>query len=338
MAQFNEDSRVKIPTILHLMKLGYSYLSLKTQDWDESTNIFKNIFIASIARLNPELETKDIDRFYDEIALSLENEDLGRAFYEKLIDESGIRMIDFENFHNNTLNVVTELTYKKDDEEFRPDIILLINGMPLAFIEVKKPNNREGIIAEHKRIKTRFENKKFRNFVNITQLMVFSNNMEYDDSSPQPIKGAFYATSSYQKPVFNYFREEVTTNQGFKSVIPDKVFSTAYIFYTIKNLIPVIINNAVGSTFKEVSGSTLKSIKTILPENNVLDKFNSQMKTIFKRQDLLEIGNEKLSSLRDWLLPMLMNGQVRVRETEEIVSSSAETSQSMAAAERGDYK
>lgn len=58
-----------------------------------------------------------------------------------------------------------ELTYKKDDEEFRPDIILLINGMPLAFIEVKKPNNRDGILAEHKRIQTRFQNKKFRKFV-----------------------------------------------------------------------------------------------------------------------------------------------------------------------------
>ncbi len=119
-----------------------------------------------------------------------------------------MRLIDFDDFSNNTFNVVTELTYKKDDDEFRPDIILLINGMPLVFIEVKKPNNQDGILAEHKRIQTLFQNKKFRKFVNITQLMVFSNNMEYDDSSPLPIEGAFYATSSYQKPSFNYFREE----------------------------------------------------------------------------------------------------------------------------------
>lgn len=82
-------------------------------------------------------------------------------------------MIDFENFDNNSFHVVTELTYKKDDDEFRPDIILLINGMPLVFIEVKKPNNLDGIQAEHKRIETRFQNKKFRQFVNLTQLMVF---------------------------------------------------------------------------------------------------------------------------------------------------------------------
>jgi type I restriction enzyme R subunit len=207
---FNEDSRVKIPTILHLIRLGYEYLSLSDTSWDESTNIFTDIFNKSIQKINPELSDGDIKRFYDEVSLCLENEDIGKVFYEKLFSKSGIRLIDFENFDNNSFHVVTELTYKKDDEEFRPDITLLINGIPLAFIEVKKPNNQDGIIAEQKRIQTRFENKKFRKFVNVTQLMVFSNNMEYDPHSSQPIEGAFYATASYQKPGFNYFREEDT--------------------------------------------------------------------------------------------------------------------------------
>ena len=206
--KFNEDSRVKIPTILHLMRLGYQYLSLKNAIWDESTNVFSSIFKENLLRLNKELNQVDADRIYSEVALSLENEDLGKAFYEKLIDQSGVRLIDFENFENNTFNVVTELPYKKDDEEFRPDIILLINGLPLVFIEVKKPNNQDGILAEHKRLQTRFQNKKFRNFVNLTQLMVFSNNMKYDDNSPLAIEGAFYATTNYDKPNFNYFREE----------------------------------------------------------------------------------------------------------------------------------
>jgi type I restriction enzyme R subunit len=224
MAVHNEDSRVKIPTILHLVRLGYEYLSLKNQSWDETTNIFVNIFNTSIKRLNPDFTDGDAKRLYDEVSLSLENEDLGKAFYEKLIATSGTRIIDFENFNNNTFNVVTELTYKKDDDEFRPDIILLINGMPLAFIEVKKPNNQDGVLAEHKRIQTRFENKKFRKFVNLTQLMVFSNNMEYDDSSPLPIEGAFYATASYQKPGFNYFREEEKFDLAkLLSDIPDDI-------------------------------------------------------------------------------------------------------------------
>ena len=208
MTKFNEDTRVKIPSILHLCRLGYEYLSLKDAKWDLDTNIFPEIFKKSIIKINPDFDEEQAERLLVDTSLLLDNEDLGKAFYEKLISNSGVKLIDFDNFENNTFNVVTELTYKNGDDEFRPDIILLINGMPLAFIEVKKPNNRDGIIAERERINRRFQNKKFRKFVNITQLMVFSNNMEYDNEDIEPLQGAFYASPSYKKPIFNYFREE----------------------------------------------------------------------------------------------------------------------------------
>lgn len=210
--KFTEDTRVKIPVILHLIRLGYSYLSLKTQNWDKETNIFPDIFTSALARINPDTAPDDIERVFKDTKLLLDNEDLGRAFFEKLSDRSNIKLIDFENFNNNSFHVVTELTCENDDEEFRPDITLLINGMPLIFIEVKKPNNREGILAERERINKRFQNPKFRRFANITQFMIFSNNMEYDDSDPEPLQGAFYASSSYHKPEFNYFREEELVN------------------------------------------------------------------------------------------------------------------------------
>ena len=210
--KFNEDSRVKIPAILHLMRLGYQYLSLKEQAWDLSTNIFPQLFKAAISKINPGIEDADVGRLLEDVKLLLDNDDLGHAFFEKLSDRSNAKLIDFENFNNNSFHVVTELTYQNGDEEFRPDITLLINGMPLIFIEVKKPNNREGILAERDRINKRFQNTKFKRFANITQFMIFSNNMEYDDGDPEPVQGAFYASSSYHKPVFNYFREEEIFN------------------------------------------------------------------------------------------------------------------------------
>ena len=206
--KFNEDSRVKIPSILHLVKLGYTYLSLKENSWDLETNIFTELFYDQLKKINTGLTQKEAEKVFSEVSLSLENEDLGRAFYKKLVDQSGIKLIDFENFENNSFHVVTELPYEKDDDNFRPDIILLINGMPLVFIEVKKPNNRDGILAEHKRMQTRFSNKKFRKFIDLTQLMVFSNNMKYSDNDSQMLEGAFYSTTNYRKPIFNYFREE----------------------------------------------------------------------------------------------------------------------------------
>ncbi|MCH8534850.1 MAG: DEAD/DEAH box helicase family protein [Flavobacteriaceae bacterium] len=205
---FNEDSRVKIPSLLHLTRLGYKYLSLKKCVWDREINVFTDVFIESLMRINPELDQDEVLRVFNEVKLLLDNEDLGKAFYERLTQETGIKLIDFENFENNTFNVVTELTYKNGEEEFRPDIITLINGMPLSFIEVKIPNNKNGIIAERDRMKTRFSNKKNRRFVNITQLMVFSNNMDYDHTDLDTIQGVFYASPAYGKPVFNYFREE----------------------------------------------------------------------------------------------------------------------------------
>ena len=209
---FSEDTRVKIPTILHLTRLGYQYLSLKDQTWDQSTNIFPELFSKAISKINKEIKPEAVERLLSDTKLLLDNEDLGKAFYERLVDRSNTKLIDFENFKNNNFHVVTELTCKNGDDEFRPDVTLLINGMPLVFIEVKKPNNHEGVLAERERINTRSQNPKFRRFINITQLMLFSNNMPYDDNCPEPIQGAFYASSSYTKPIFNYFREEEIFN------------------------------------------------------------------------------------------------------------------------------
>mgnify|MGYP001016894369 CR=1 FL=1 len=205
---FNEDTRVKIPAILHLTKLGYKYISLKESKWDPDTNIFTEIFSESLKRINGSQEDLDIKREFSKISLALENDDLGEEFYKLLTNTSGVKLIDFKDFSNNSFHICTELTYRNGEDEFRPDITVLINGLPLAFIEVKKPNNREGVLAERNRINVRFKNKKFKKFINITQLLIFTNNMEYDNESTEPIQGAFYATTSYNDTNFNYFREE----------------------------------------------------------------------------------------------------------------------------------
>ncbi len=159
----NENSRVKIPALVHLTRLGYVYLSLKqyTGGICPETNIFKSLFWDGMNRINGcSLSEKDIDRALEELAVKLSNDDLGRAFYKILLHGiNGLRIIDLEDGTKNTYHIVTELTYRNGSDEFRPDITLLINGLPLAFIEVKKPNNRDGIIAEHTRINTRFSKK-----------------------------------------------------------------------------------------------------------------------------------------------------------------------------------
>ena len=211
----NENSRVKIPALVHLTRLGYKYIKQKdcSGAYCPKTNIFKGILHDSINRLNGTALTEaDVDSLVEELAIKLNTYYLGRAFYKILLSGfNGLRLIDLEDESRNSYHVVTELTYQNGEDEFRPDITLLVNGLPLAFIEVKKPNNRDGIIAEHTRMNKRFAKKVFRRFANITQIMVFSNNMEYDDNDVEPIEGAFYASSSYEKLFFNRFREEDPT-------------------------------------------------------------------------------------------------------------------------------
>lgn len=207
---FNEDSRVKIPAIVHLTRLGFAFLPKSaTINLHAETNIFKDQFKAGLSKINEkEFTSNEIDSFLSSLNIQLDNSDLGKRFYKSLLGDFDCKLIDLENFDNNIFNVVTELTYKNEEEEFRPDITLLINGMPLAFIEVKKPNNREGILAEHDRIHVRFRNVKFKKFMNVTQVLVFTNNQEYDEESITPIQGAFYATPDPEQVNFNRFREE----------------------------------------------------------------------------------------------------------------------------------
>ena len=80
MTKFNEDTRVKIPSILHLCRLGYEYLSLKDVDWDLDTNIFPEIFKKSIIKINPDFDEEQAERLLIDTSLLLDNEDLGKAF------------------------------------------------------------------------------------------------------------------------------------------------------------------------------------------------------------------------------------------------------------------
>ena len=140
-----EDSRVKIPALVHFTRLGYTYMSIKDKernvDYDGDTNIFYSQFLSAINRINHKnFILADAKKIIGELKIKLGNDDLGKSFFQILqsgID--GIKLIDFDDVGgaNNDYTVVTELPYENGDDSFRPDIVVLINGIPLSFIEVK---------------------------------------------------------------------------------------------------------------------------------------------------------------------------------------------------------
>lgn len=105
---------------------------------------------------------------------------------------------------------------------------------------------------------------------------------------------------------------EVTTNQGFKSVVPYLEIGTAFVYFFLKHSLPVIESAASGSTFKEISGSAMKNIPAIIPDRSTLDQFNSFCAPIFAQQKILEDQNYSLAMLRDSLLPKLMSGAIDI--------------------------
>ena len=105
---------------------------------------------------------------------------------------------------------------------------------------------------------------------------------------------------------------EVTTNQGFKSVVPKPEIGTPFVYFFLKNTLPVIEGMASGSTFKEVSGSTMKNVPAVIPDAETLAKFSDFCAPIFAQQRILEEQNQSLATLRDNLLPKLMSGEVDV--------------------------
>lgn len=107
---------------------------------------------------------------------------------------------------------------------------------------------------------------------------------------------------------------EVTTNQGFKSVVPKPEIGTPFIYYFLKANLQVIEGMASGSTFKEVSGSTMKIVPAFIPDVETISSFNDFCIPLFAQQRVLEEQNKALSSIRDGLLPKLMSGELDVSD------------------------
>ena len=226
MAVFNEDTRVKIPALIHFLRIGYKYQSLKNAEIDFSTKVFINRFKPAIEKINCRTFTiEEICSLLKEIHKQISNNDLGKSFYDWLVfPRDRVKLIDFENWQNNDFAVVAELPFTvvegTEKGSFRPDINILINGIPLAFLEVKHPNNSGGIQAEFNRmLNQRLQNDDFKKFFNLLQLVSFSNNMEYEESDDaEDVKaGSFYTTPNGMNTSFSFFREN---DPGYLATYP----------------------------------------------------------------------------------------------------------------------
>ncbi len=95
----------------------------------------------------------------------------------------------------------------------------------------------------------------------------------------------------------------------------------SYLFGVMINLKQIFDRrNVDGTTFGSITKDDLFSLQVVRPDKATLLRFNEIVNPIFQKQNKIELENQKLTELRDWLLPMLMNGQIKIKDAERLSS------------------
>ena len=214
--------------------------------------------------------------------------------------------VDFEPFKDNPFHE-TELGMIPEGWEvgiFEDIVDIVGGGTPSKSISEYYTDNGIAWITPKD---LSLNNNKFtsKGTIDITEL-------GYEKSSAKLMpKGSVLFSSRAPIGYITIAKNEICTNQGFKSAVPQKA-GTAFIYYLLKNKTPEIENMATGSTFKEASGTLMKTLRIIIPIKEVLDNFEKIMEPIFNMQLSVEEENDRLASLRDTLLPRLMSGEIKI--------------------------
>ncbi len=111
----------------------------------------------------------------------------------------------------------------------------------------------------------------------------------------------------------------VAINQGFIAIICNKQLPNLYVWQWLQINLDMIKSHANGSTFQEISKGSFRPLACLVPEVKVLEKFQEIVLPIWHRL----VANEKerlgLEKTRDYLLPKLISGDVRIPDAEKMV-------------------
>ena len=101
-----------------------------------------------------------------------------------------------------------------------------------------------------------------------------------------------------------------STNQGFITCTPNKQTGLYYLYFWLINNVNEIAGKASGTTFKEISKGVFKTIDFPVPKQDILDRFEAEMKPIAQLILNLQRKNQNLAKSRDLLLPSLLSGEI----------------------------
>lgn len=105
---------------------------------------------------------------------------------------------------------------------------------------------------------------------------------------------------------------DMAMNQSCYALRANPGVSHVYLFFLAKELIEHLKVKSSGSVFNSIVSNDIEMTKLAIPNRDVIEQFSAIVEPVFEKISNNTQENEGLAQLRDWLLPMLMNGQVRV--------------------------
>jgi type I restriction enzyme S subunit len=114
-----------------------------------------------------------------------------------------------------------------------------------------------------------------------------------------------------------YSEQEFCLGRGVAAVRPNKKRFSELVYYLLLQEIERFKIQATGSIIRGITKDDLIESKCLIPSDKLIKSFHNKSKPIFDKIRINKTENIKLSELRDWLLPMLMNGQITVGGAEK---------------------
>jgi len=157
-----------------------------------------------------------------------------------------------------------------------------------------------------------------RDVTNLNGIFLFDTERKITEAGLRQIgsgllpKGVLLMSSRAPVGVLAFAEIPVAINQGYIAIIDDKGFSKEFIYLWLKENMETVQSYANGSTFLEISKSAFKTLQISKPPKKVLTDFQSQVQPFFEKIKTNQTQIRTLTTLRDTLLPKLMNGEIKV--------------------------
>ena len=114
------------------------------------------------------------------------------------------------------------------------------------------------------------------------------------------------------KNAINYYEEVIGFGAFCSKIVPQKYSAYINTFLQSSEFKGYLLKQSMGTNINNLTNSDILDCRIILPNEEILDKFENMIEKNIKLISNNYIQNQELTQLRDWLLPMLMNGQVKV--------------------------